>query len=76
MFLCRTLLAKESDLNSVKTIKTMRALFDNYVLEASKAIVETNEHRSEQNKFLDAVLETKVMKILMDFFKGKRKKSL
>lgn len=64
----------EADLNNVETVRTMRALFDNYVLDSAKPENLTKNEEMEQDKFLDAVLKTKVMIILMEFFKKKRKK--
>lgn len=61
----------EDDLNSVETIKTLRPLFDNYFLETWKTKVVTIEHRLEQDRFLETVLRTEVIQILMEFFKKK-----
>lgn len=70
--MCSVLRVSEADLNSIETVKTMRPLFDNYQLDSAKAEAANKNSAAEQDKFLDAVLNTKVMQILMDFFKKKR----
>lgn len=52
----------------------MRALFNNYEWDSGKEQVVTDEHIREQNAFLDAIIETEVIKILMQFFKEKSMK--
>lgn len=64
----------EAELNKIETVRSMRALFDNYAIGGD--IVTTPEHKKEQDKFLDAVLKTKVMDILFTFFAKKGRKIL
>ena len=64
---------READLNSVETVKTMRPLFDNYKLDSAQAEVVSRQFEVEQDRFLDAVTKTTVMRMLMDFFKKKSK---
>lgn len=69
----RVLKVSEADLNSVETVKTMRPLFDNYKLDSAQAEVMSRQVEVEQDRFLDAVTKTTVMRMLMDFFKKKSK---
>lgn len=54
-------------MNNVTTIKKMRQLFDNYEMDATIIEKETDGERKEQDEFINAVLNTKVMKTLMQF---------
>lgn len=65
----------DADLNSVKTVKAMRVLFDNYEIDSGKQPKPvTYETMHEIDNFINAVLDTTVMEILMDFLKKKSKK--
>lgn len=50
----------------------MRDLFDNYEMDASVAEKVTKEERKEQKAFIEAILNTKVMKTLMNFLVEKQ----
>lgn len=54
------------------TVKRLRDLFDNYEADATKPEKETEAHRKEQDAFLEAVLNTNVMKKLMEFLVKKQ----
>lgn len=61
----------ESILDATETLTKMRALFDNYEMDAA-----VNEHvspieRKEENEFLNAVLATSVMRTAMKFLQDK-----
>lgn len=65
----------DEDLNRVKTVKTMQALFDIYEIDAGKKPKPmTYETMYDIDNFINAVLDTDVMKILMKFLKEKSKK--
>lgn len=54
-------------MKNVTTINKLRALFDNYEMDATIIEKESDVERREQNDFINAVLNTKVMKTLMQF---------
>lgn len=61
----------ESILDATETLSKMRALFDNYEMDAA-----VNEHvspieRKEENEFLNAILATPVMRTAMKFLQDK-----
>lgn len=61
----------ETILDATDTLTKMRALFDNYEMDAA-----VNEHvspmeRKEENDFLNAVLATSVMRTAMKFLQDK-----
>lgn len=61
----------ESILDATETLSKMRALFDNYEMNAA-----VNEHvspieRKEENDFLNAILATPVMRTAMKFLQDK-----
>lgn len=70
-FKCRLIQVDESILDATQTLIKMRALFDNY--EADAAINEhvTPNERREENEFLNAVLDTQVMRTAMKFLQDK-----
>lgn len=53
------------------TVDKMWDLFDNYDENSRKRDPVEKEHTVEQKAFLEAVIETEVMKILTDFLKQK-----
>lgn len=55
----------------VPTIKKLRALFDNYVLDASDSEHVTPNELQENDDFINAVLDTRVMKTAMNFLNRK-----
>ncbi|KAE8613084.1 hypothetical protein XENTR_v10007559 [Xenopus tropicalis] len=57
----------EEKLRSRKTFATFISLLDNYEMDTGVAEVVTPEEIAENNTFLDAILETKVMKIAHDY---------
>lgn len=70
-FKCRLLQLDESILDATETLIKMRALFDNYEMDAA-----VNEHvspieRKEENEFINAVLATSVMRTAMKFLQDK-----
>lgn len=61
----------ETILDATETLTKMRALFDNYEMDAA-----VNEHvspieRKEENEFVNAVLATSVMRLAMKFLQEK-----
>lgn len=68
---CRLLNVSEEALNSVPTIVKMRALFDNYEMDASINEKVTDQEIQEENDFITALLKTEVMKTLMKFLSDK-----
>lgn len=68
---CRLLNVSEETLNSVPTIVKMRALFDNYEMDASVNEIVTDQEIQEENDFITALLKTEVMKTLMKFLSDK-----
>lgn len=68
---CRLLNVSDETLNSVPTIVKMRALFDNYEMDASVNEIVTDQEIQEENDFITALLKTEVMKTLMKFFSDK-----
>lgn len=67
----RLLSVNESVVFKVPTIQKLRALYDNYELDASTRENVTPDERIEEKEFLDAVLDTKVMKTAMEFLHHK-----
>lgn len=72
---CRLLQVDETILDATETLTKLRALFDNYEMDAA-----VNEHvspieRKEENEFLNAVLATPVMRLAMKFLQEKGKSS-
>ncbi|XP_068129045.1 poly(U)-specific endoribonuclease-A-like [Hyperolius riggenbachi] len=57
----------EEKLKSKKTFATFISLLDNYEMSTGVAEVVTPEEVAEINRFLDAILETKVMKMAHEF---------
>lgn len=49
----------------------MRALFDNYEMDASLREDVTQSEQREENEFLDKIMDTRVMQIAMDYLKQK-----
>lgn len=66
----------EANLNSVETVQTMRSLCDDYKLDSALAEVVSRQLEAKQDRFLDAVVKTTVMRMLMDFFRKKSKYKL
>lgn len=64
----------ESVVFKVPTIQKLRALYDNYELDASTRENVTPDERIEEKEFLDAILDTKVMKSAMEFLHHKGSK--
>lgn len=61
----------ESTLNGIPTIAKMRALFDNYEMDASLREDVTQSEQREENEFLNKIMDTRVMQIAMDYLKQK-----
>ncbi|XP_075711876.1 poly(U)-specific endoribonuclease-A-like isoform X2 [Rhinoderma darwinii] len=57
----------EEKLKSIKTFAAFISLLDNYEMSTGVAEVVTAEEKAEMNRFLDAILETKVMKIAHEY---------
>ncbi|XP_063302772.1 poly(U)-specific endoribonuclease-A-like [Pelobates fuscus] len=57
----------EQRLKSIKTFEAFMSLLDNYEMSTGVAEVVTAEEIAENNKFLDAILETKVMKLTHEY---------
>lgn len=55
----------------IPTIDKLLALFDNYELDASDSEKVTADERDEENDFINAVLDTKVMQTAMNFLHKK-----
>lgn len=62
----------EEKLKSRKTFAAFISLLDNYEMSTGVAEVVTAEEVAEMNRFLDAILETKVMKITHEYLVGKK----
>ena len=62
-----------SDAFSGPTIRTLIALYDNYVADVAVNEVVTNHERLEDTAFLHAVMETSVMKQAHQFLVSKGK---
>jgi len=60
-----------SDAFSGPTVKSLMALYDNYVADVSVNEVVTDEERREDDAFLDAVMDTSVMKQAHQFLVSK-----
>lgn len=71
-FTFRLFTVSEDVLKKFPTIIEMRKLFDNYEMDASTPETETDIEQKEQNTFIQAILDTAVMKMLMQFFVNKR----
>lgn len=56
---------------NVPTIQKLRALYDNYELNASDKEVVTPNEIDEETEFLNAVLDTQVMQTAMNFLNKK-----
>lgn len=67
----RLLNVDESIVYKIPTIQKLRALFDNYELDSSVSENVTPGERNEENEFLNAVLDTQVMKTAMEFLHKK-----
>lgn len=67
----RLLNVDESIVYGIPTIAKLRALFDNYELDATDKEVITTHEKNEENDFINAVLDTKVMKTAMQFLHKK-----
>ncbi|XP_008109644.1 poly(U)-specific endoribonuclease-A isoform X2 [Anolis carolinensis] len=61
----------EQRLKNTKTYSTFVSLLDNYEASTGMAELVTSEETAENNRFLDAVLETEVMKIALQYLVGK-----
>lgn len=61
----------ESIVYRVPTIEKLRALFDNYELDASHSENVTSNERQENDDFINAVLDSKVMQTAMEFLNKK-----
>ncbi|KAG8438593.1 hypothetical protein GDO86_004961 [Hymenochirus boettgeri] len=61
----------DEKLKSRKTFATFISLLDNYEMSTGVAEVVTPEEIAENNRFLDAILETKVMKIAHEYLVSK-----
>lgn len=61
----------ENIIYKVPTIEKLRALFDNYELDASHSEHVTPNERQENDNFINAVLDTKVMQTAMAFLNKK-----
>ncbi|XP_059508503.1 uridylate-specific endoribonuclease C isoform X2 [Stegostoma tigrinum] len=61
----------EERLHSIKTFAAFISLLDNYEMSTGIAEVVTPEERAENNRFLDAVLGTKVMQLTHQYLVGK-----
>ncbi|KAM4678308.1 poly(U)-specific endoribonuclease-like [Discoglossus pictus] len=61
----------ESQLKNRKTLAAFVSLLDNYEMSTGVAEVVTPEEIAENNKFLDAILETKVMKLAHEYLVNK-----
>ena len=56
-----------ADILSLPTYTTLLAMYDNYIANANETDVVTNQELAEEVSFLDAVMETKVMKAAHKF---------
>lgn len=61
----------ETIFDKIPTIAKMRALFDNYEMDASVNEQTTPTEEKEIKEFIDALLDTEVMKIAMNFMQKK-----
>ncbi|XP_042191617.1 poly(U)-specific endoribonuclease-C [Callorhinchus milii] len=61
----------EERLRQTKTYATFIALLDNYEMSTGVAEVVTRDEVKENNRFLDAILETKVMQLTHDYLLSK-----
>lgn len=61
----------ESIIYKVPTIQKLRALFDNYELDASDSEIVTPNELQENDDFINAVLDTQVMQTAMKFLNKK-----
>lgn len=61
----------ESVVFKVPTISKLRALYDNYEVDASMSEYVTLEEQNEDKEFLNTVLDTQVMKTAMNFLHRK-----
>lgn len=68
---CRLLSVDEQTVYKVPTIEKLRALFDNYEVDASNSENVTPNERQENADFINAVLDTKVMQTTMEFLNKK-----
>lgn len=73
----RLLNVDESIVYGIPTIAKLRALFDNYEVDASDEEIVTTQEKSEENEFINSVLDTKVMQTAMQFLhkKGEHKQA-
>ncbi|CAJ0953227.1 unnamed protein product [Ranitomeya imitator] len=62
----------EEKLKSIKTFAAFISLLDNYEMSTGVAEVVTSEEIAEMNRFLDAILETKVMKVTHEYLVRKK----
>lgn len=69
--LFRLLKIDESIIYKVPTIRKLRALFDNYEVDASDSENVTPNELQENDDFINAVLDTKVMQTAMKFLNRK-----
>lgn len=69
--LFRLLKIDESIIHKVPTIRKLRALFDNYEVDASDSENVTPNELQENDDFINAVLDTQVMKTAMKFLNRK-----
>lgn len=61
----------ETIFDKVPTIKKMRLLYDNYVMDSYEKETVTSEERTEENDFLNEILDTAVMRAAMKFLQQK-----
>ncbi|CAN2391894.1 Poly(U)-specific [Pristimantis euphronides] len=62
----------EEKLKNTQTFAALISLLDNYEMSTGVAEVVTAEEIAEMNRFLDAILETKVMQIAHEYLVGKK----
>lgn len=67
----RLLSIDERVIYKVPTVQKLRALFDNYELDASDRETVTPHERHENDDFINAVLDTQVMQTAMKFLNKK-----
>lgn len=60
----------EAIFDQIPTIAKMRRLFDNYEIDSAKDEVTTAIEAKEIHDFINALLDTPVMKIAMDFLES------
>ncbi|XP_044133961.1 poly(U)-specific endoribonuclease-A-like [Bufo gargarizans] len=66
------LYVNEEKIKSIKTFAAFISLLDNYEMSTGVAEVVTAEEIAEMNRFLDAILETKVMQVTHEYLVKKK----